>query len=118
MRKLDVAVPLGRLPELVDRAAAACAAAGARLVPFGHLAEGNVHVNVLGASAEAGDRLDDELLRLVAALGGSISAEHGVGTAKTRWLALTRDDTDRAAMAAIKRALDPDGLLNPGVLFG
>ena len=54
---------------------------------------------------------------LVAELGGSISAEHGVGIAKRRWLGLTRGAVDMAAMRAIKRALDPAGLLNPGVLF-
>jgi FAD/FMN-containing dehydrogenase len=50
--------------------------------------------------------------------GGSISAEHGIGVAKVRWLALDRAPGDVAAMRAIKRALDPDGILNPGVLLG
>jgi FAD/FMN-containing dehydrogenase len=56
-------------------------------------------------------------LRLVAELGGSISAEHGVGIAKRPWLSLTRSDADIAAMRAIKRALDPQGMLNPGVIL-
>jgi FAD/FMN-containing dehydrogenase len=58
------------------------------------------------------------VLRLAVELGGSISAEHGIGVAKARWLPLDRRPEDLAAMRAIKRALDPDGILNPGVLFG
>jgi len=55
--------------------------------------------------------------RLAAAHGGSVSAEHGIGRAKVRWLGLTRPPAEIAAMRAIKDALDPAGLLNPGVLF-
>ena len=57
------------------------------------------------------------MLRAVAALGGSISSEHGVGRAKPAWLHLSRSEAEIAAMRAVKRALDPPGLLNPGVLF-
>jgi FAD/FMN-containing dehydrogenase len=57
------------------------------------------------------------VLRLVAELDGSISSEHGVGRAKTAWLSLSRSETEIAAMRAIKHALDPQGLLNPGVLL-
>jgi FAD/FMN-containing dehydrogenase len=108
--KLDVSVPADRLAELwdalVDRPGT---------VLFGHLAEGNLHVNVLGA-ADA-DAVVEAVLRLVADAGGSISAEHGIGRAKARWLALTRSPAEIAAMRAVKAALDPAGLLNPGVLL-
>jgi FAD/FMN-containing dehydrogenase len=57
------------------------------------------------------------VLELVASFGGVISSEHGIGRAKARWLRLSRSDSDIAAMRAIKRALDPAGMLNPGVLF-
>jgi FAD/FMN-containing dehydrogenase len=57
------------------------------------------------------------VLRLVARHGGSIAAEHGVGIAKTRWLPLTRTEADLAAMRSVKRALDPAGILNPGVIL-
>jgi len=58
------------------------------------------------------------VLRLVVAMKGSISAEHGVGRAKARWLPLARSASELAAMRAVKSALDPGGILNPGALFG
>ena len=63
------------------------------------------------------DTVDDAVLGLVVASGGSISAEHGVGVAKRRFLGLTRTPEEVAAMAAVKRALDPAGILNPGVIL-
>ena len=112
--KLDVAVPVGALDELMAAVRASLGRHGGKLVPFGHLAEGNVHVNVL----EPGDpaAITAEVLGAATALGGTISAEHGVGVAKTRWLHLVRSPAELAASAAIKRALDPRGILNPGVL--
>ena len=116
--KLDVAVPVSALPELVDRlpAAIATAAPGARPILFGHVNEGNLHVNVLDAG-DRGEQVSDAVLRLVAELGGSISSEHGVGRAKVAWLGLSRSPAEIAAMRAVKLALDPHGLLNPGVLL-
>ncbi len=116
--KLDVALPLGALAafERDVRPLVRQAWPGARTVLFGHVGEGNLHVNVLGPPPQD-TAVEDAVLRLAAAYGGSISAEHGIGTAKTRWLPLTRGQADRHAMAAIKHALDPRGILNPGVLF-
>jgi FAD/FMN-containing dehydrogenase len=116
--KLDVTLPLANLPEFERRVRAAIehAVAGARPILFGHAGDGNLHVNILGLEPDD-ERADDAVLRLVAGLGGSISAEHGVGVAKRPWLHLTRSAADIAAMRAIKDALDPDGLLNPGVIF-
>jgi FAD/FMN-containing dehydrogenase len=116
--KLDVGVPLPRLAEFLQRvpATVAAVAPGARTILFGHLGDGNVHVNVLDVPADE-DAVDEAVLRLVAGLGGTISAEHGVGTAKARWLALVRSPGEIAAMAAVKGALDPAGLLNPGVML-
>ena len=112
--KLDVAVPVGALDELMAAVRPPSPRHGGRVVPFGHLAEGNVHVNIL----DAGDpeRLTADVLGAATALGGTISAEHGVGVAKSRWLHLVRTPAELAAAAAIKRALDPTGILNPGVL--
>jgi FAD/FMN-containing dehydrogenase len=115
--KLDVAVPQGfldalltDLPDVVRRVSPL-----ARTIVFGHLNEGNLHVNVLGA--DDAHAVSDVVLRHVTALGGSISAEHGVGRAKAEWLALSRSPAEIAAMRAIKAALDPKGLLNPGVIL-
>jgi len=115
--KLDIAVPLPVLAEFLDRLddVVAATAPGVTPVPFGHLAEGNVHVNLPGARPfdEAG-AVTEAVLTLVAELGGSISAEHGIGRAKRRWLHLGRSAADIAAMRAIKGALDPAGVLSPG----
>ena len=113
--KLDVSVPLRALPELVARLddTVAAVAPKARVIVFGHVNEGNLHVNVL----DAGEEVVEPVLRLVAALGGSISSEHGIGRAKAAWLGLSRSPEEIATMRRIKDALDPDHLLNPGVLF-
>jgi FAD/FMN-containing dehydrogenase len=116
--KLDVSVPIDRLAELVQRLPDAVAAAGpaARLVCFGHLAEANLHVNVLQAGDNA-EAVTGSVLALVAGLGGSISSEHGIGRAKARWLELSRSPAEIDIMRSVKAAFDPLGLLNPGVLL-
>jgi FAD/FMN-containing dehydrogenase len=115
--KLDVSVPMTRLAELVDRLpdAVADAAPAALLLIFGHLAEANLHVNVL--RADDSEKVTVAVLSLVAHLGGSISSEHGVGRAKAQWLGLSRSETEIEVMRSVKAALDPLGLLNPGVLL-
>ena len=112
--KLDVAVPLGSLAAVLAVAQSAAADDGARLIPFGHLAEGNAHLNFLDTSDTA--VLADTVLRAVAERGGTISAEHGIGVAKAPWLGLIRSPADLAAQRAVKHALDPAGIFNPGVL--
>jgi FAD/FMN-containing dehydrogenase len=116
--KLDPGVPLDRLPAFTEevRRRVAEVAPSASVHIFGHLGEGNLHVNVLGLRDDD-DRVDAAVLELVASLGGSIGSEHGMGIAKTRWLPLTRSPGEIAAMRAIKQALDPRGILNSGVIF-
>ncbi len=116
--KLDVTLPAGGLSAFLAEVPGAVAAVApeARAWLFGHAADGNVHVNVTGV-APGDEQVDDAVLRLVAAAGGSISAEHGVGTAKRRWLHLNRSPAELAAMWAVKDALDPAGILNPGCLL-
>lgn len=116
--KLDVSVSLASVPafERDVREAVAADWPDAEVFLYGHLGDGNVHVNVVGPDADD-ESVDDAVLQLVAGHGGSISAEHGVGVAKTRWLALTRSQVEIAAMRAIKVALDPKGILNPGRIF-
>ncbi|GAA3048686.1 FAD-binding oxidoreductase [Actinokineospora globicatena] len=115
--KLDVGVPTALAAEFEQevRSIVTEVAPSATLVLFGHLAEGNYHVNVVGAG-DAEDELTDRVLRAAAARDGTISAEHGVGVAKARWLELTRSPVERALYRAVKLAWDPGGLLNPGVL--
>src|SRR5262249_6216653 len=88
----------------------------ARVWLFGHAADGNVHVNVTGVDPND-EAVDELVLLMVADAGGSISAEHGIGRAKARWLHLNRTEAEIAAFRAIKTALDPDGIMNPGVLL-
>jgi FAD/FMN-containing dehydrogenase len=115
--KLDVTLPESALPVFVRevRDAVAHLAPDARTWLFGHVGDGNVHVNVTGLAPED-DRVDGAVLELVAAHGGSISAEHGIGVAKLDWLHLNRSPEELAVFRAVKGALDPDGTLNPGVL--
>ncbi|HLG68530.1 MAG TPA: FAD-binding oxidoreductase [Acidimicrobiales bacterium] len=116
--KLDVTLPAAHLASFVREVPAVVAAVApcAQVWVFGHAADGNVHVNVTGVDP-GDDTVDDAVLRRVAAAGGSISAEHGIGTAKRRWLSLNRTDEEIGAFRALKAALDPDGLLNPRVLL-
>jgi FAD/FMN-containing dehydrogenase len=116
--KLDVTVPaaavadfVGDAPERVRRIRPTAAT-----WLFGHVGDGNIHVNITGVDPED-DEVDEAVLRHVAELGGSISAEHGIGTAKVRWIHLTRSADEIGAMRAVKGALDPDGILNPHVLL-
>ncbi len=116
--KMDVGVPLARLAEFVGRAPGVVEehARGARTIMFGHLGDGNVHVNVLGPDP-SDDSVDAAVLALAAELGGTVSAEHGVGVAKAAHLGLVRGAGEIEAMRAVKRALDPGGLLNPGAVL-
>ena len=116
--KFDVTLPQGRLAEFVDVVprSVAAVAPGARTWLFGHVGDGNLHVNVTGVAPDAPE-LDDAVYGLVIAMGGSISAEHGIGTAKAAYLPLDRSAAELSAMRAIKHALDPSGILNPNVLL-
>ncbi|MBS1894432.1 MAG: FAD-binding oxidoreductase [Actinobacteria bacterium] len=117
--KLDVALPLARLATgvaAIERAACA-AAPSLRPLLFGHLLDGNVHVNLGDVPDERREAVERAVLETVLAHGGSIGAEHGIGRAKVAWLPRDRAPADLAAMRAVKHALDPDALLSPGVLF-
>jgi FAD/FMN-containing dehydrogenase len=116
--KLDVGVPLGVLVEFLKRleTVVADAAPGSRLIVFGHLGDGNMHVNVLGPAPDD-VAVDQAVLELAAECGGTISAEHGVGRHKPGYLRLVRSEDERRLMAAIKHALDPAAILNPGVVL-
>ena len=121
--KNDVSVPVSRVPDLIRRASAACEALmpGIRVVPFGHLGDGNIHFNLdppTDMDAAAFLARDHEIMdavgEVVRDLDGSFSAEHGVGKLKPYMMPLWRGGAELDAMQRIKRALDPQGLLNPG----
>jgi FAD/FMN-containing dehydrogenase len=116
--KLDVSLPVGELAAFVAAVhdAVAAVAPGAAVVIWGHVGDGNLHVNVVGPARDD-DAVDDAVFRLAVEMGGGISAEHGIGRAKLGWIHLTRSEADIGAMRTIKRALDPRDLLNPGVLL-
>jgi FAD/FMN-containing dehydrogenase len=116
--KLDVAVPVARLGEFERRVCRVISevAPEAQAILYGHVGDGNMHVNVLGLPPEEG-LVDEAILRLAIELEGSIAAEHGIGVAKARWLEADRGAADVAAMRAIKGALDPKSILNPGVIL-
>jgi FAD/FMN-containing dehydrogenase len=110
--KLDVGLPIAALPRF-ERDLRERADGGWRLYLYGHIGDGNLHVNVVGPAPDD-DGVDELVLQAVARLGGTIAAEHGIGRAKRRWLHLCRTDADIEAMRAVKRALDPQGVLAPG----
>jgi FAD/FMN-containing dehydrogenase len=121
----DISVPLAELPGFIATAGAAIAALGPlRVNAFGHLGDGNLHYNVFppkGAAAQEFRHLRDAVKQtvhdLVDAAGGSVSAEHGIGRLKVGDLARYGDPAKLFAMRAIKAALDPSGILNPGAVL-
>lgn len=124
--KHDISVPVAMIPEFIRRAAAVVerVSPGARPFIFGHFGDGNVHYNV--AQPEGSnkadylskwDEMNEAVHRLVASMGGSISAEHGIGRMKREALTRFRSRTELDMMRAIKAALDPNGILNPGKLL-
>ena len=116
--KLDVTLPLAGLARFVAEVPERIRAVApeARVWQFGHLGDGNIHVNVTGLEPDD-PRVDEAVLGLVARRGGAISAEHGIGAAKRAWLALNRSPAEIEVFAAIKHAFDPHGILNPHVLI-
>lgn len=121
--KHDISVPLSRIPEFLDKAATIAREriSGVRIAPFGHLGDGNIHFNLtqpeggdarsfLALSAEVTPAIHD----LAVSLGGSFSAEHGIGLLKKEELKRYRPGVELSLMRSIKRALDPRGIMNPG----
>ncbi|MFN3524258.1 MAG: FAD-binding oxidoreductase [Phenylobacterium sp.] len=124
--KHDVSVPVSRVADFLERATAAMEAfaPGCRVAAFGHVGDGNIHYDVLrpdGGEDAAHSARRDEGSRIVhdivAELGGSISAEHGLGAMKTQDAERYKSAVELEALRAIRRALDPKRIMNPRVLF-
>jgi D-lactate dehydrogenase len=118
----DVVVPVSKIPALVESVNAIAQRQALTIVCFGHAGNGNLHVNILydpadaAVSARAGLALR-QVFEATLALGGQLSGEHGIGLAKRDFMSLAFDPPTLAAMRAIKRVFDPDGILNPGKLL-
>ncbi len=112
----DVAVPVGRLPELLRRVDAAAGEAGIAAAAYGHAGDGNLHVNLLyddGADRPRVVAASEAIFRAAVELGGTVTGEHGIGLLKRPYLAWEQGDAVVALQRTIKRALDPRGVLNP-----
>ena len=125
--KHDISVPISCIPEFIKRAAQSVEAAtpGARPYPFGHIGDGNIHYNISQPlNADAADfmarrvQLNEAVLEIVHDLGGSFSAEHGVGLLKTELIPRYKGAVAHRLMRTIKQAIDPLNLMNPGKVVG
>ncbi|MBF6468167.1 FAD-binding oxidoreductase [Nocardia beijingensis] len=116
--KLDITTPLAELESFVAELTRAIAVGfpDVRLIFFGHVADGNVHVNLLDVDPEQTREITDVVFELVAAHDGSISAEHGIGRSKAAWMHLARSAVDVEVMKAIRHSIDPPLILNPHIL--
>jgi len=121
--KHDISVPVSRVPEFIERASSALLEKfpDIRIVAFGHMGDGNVHYNCGKSQPDDASRFFGEspevnhiVYDVVNALGGSISAEHGLGALKVEEIKRYKDPLELDLMRAIKRTLDPDGIMNPG----
>ena len=97
---------------------------GLEVYVFGHIGDGNLHVNTLKPESmdredflERCQQADEDLFTIVQKYHGSISAEHGIGLLKKKWLQFSRTPTEIALLKSIKKVFDPNGLLNPGKIF-
>lgn len=113
VRKYDVSVPIAAIPDFADRVSSLISTLDPplTLMRYGHLGDGNIHLNLIGAQPERTSSIDRAIADLVCEYGGTTSAEHGVGLAKRAILEPTRSTAEVEAMRAIKRALDPAGIL-------
>ncbi|MBL4574727.1 MAG: FAD-binding oxidoreductase, partial [Opitutaceae bacterium] len=118
----DVVVPLQRQVDFYRFIEKLEVQSGLSAPTFGHAADGNFHVNIMyhrenTSEARRAKKAVFQLMKKVVALGGTITGEHGIGLTKSPFLALARNKAEIKAMRAVKTALDPNGILNPGKIF-
>ena len=116
--KLDVTIPLGNLTHFLDSIATICGNINPLSIPyvFGHSADGNMHLNILQSEPNVAE-MEEEILKFVVSLDGSISAEHGIGRAKAPYLHFQRNEEEIRLFREMKKAFDPKGILNPDIIF-
>jgi FAD/FMN-containing dehydrogenase len=126
LHKNDVAVPISSMPLFLEELEELIASRYGRfdVLLFGHIGDGNIHVNVIDRSRmpepafrQITDELDVAMCALIRKFGGSVSAEHGIGLLKKKLLHLQRSETEIELMKKIKRSLDPKNLFNPGKII-
>ncbi len=118
----DICVPRSRLPEMIRIVEGISARLQIPIVNFGHAGDGNIHVNIMVDKAEPGqeqkaEQAIEEIFNATLKLGGTMSGEHGVGVTKAPYIPMELDPAAVAYMKAIKKALDPNNILNPGKIF-
>ena len=120
--KFDVSLPLSAIETFAGESGDLIAEHAPDAIPllFGHIGEGNLHLNVLRCAVEGESEraLYSAMMALIARCGGNVSSEHGVGSRKRDYVGMSRTDADIAAMRTVKAAFDPSGYLNAAVLFG
>jgi glycolate oxidase len=118
----DIVVPRSRVPDYLDAMENLQAESGLPIVCFGHVGDGNIHVNLMIDAANPAEKVKSETVKrrifeLAVAMGGTISGEHGIGIMKSEFLPMALEQDLIAAMRRIKSALDPNNILNPGKIF-
>ncbi len=118
----DIVVPRSKVPDMIRALEKISHHYEVPIVNFGHAGDGNIHVNVMVDLKEEGmtekmDEVMEEVFSNAIALDGSISGEHGIGTSKSKYLAMEIDETTLSYMKAVKQAFDPNNIMNPGKIF-
>jgi glycolate oxidase len=118
----DICVPRSKVPEMIRKVDAIAEKYDVPIVNFGHAGDGNIHVNIMidkkvPGETEKAEKAIEEVFKAALELGGTMSGEHGVGIAKARYIPLEITPLAAEYMKAIKRALDPNNILNPGKIF-
>ncbi len=118
----DIVLPMSSYSKFISFLTKLKKTTGLPMPTFGHLADGNLHVNIMyhrddPAESKTAEKAVRQLMKTVVAMGGAISGEHGIGLAKTPFLRIQHSPAQVKAMQAVKNALDPNGILNPGKMF-